>query len=105
MSTGKLASQAGHAFLDSYFQALQSRPMIATEYDGTKVVLVARDLEHLERAYEMAQLYGLPSALVIDSGHISLPFFTGTPIITAVGLGPCTRAEVQCITKHYQLLK
>jgi peptidyl-tRNA hydrolase len=109
MTPGKLAAQAGHAFLDSWRVAHQLDPGRASEYTedchGTKIVLVARRLSELEYAYDMAKRLNLPTALITDSGHIMLPHFDGNSIITALGIGPCLRHEINSISKKFQLVK
>lgn len=106
MSAGKLASQAGHAFLDAYDQCRKDYPDRAEEYNtsGTKVVLRAKSSEHLIRAEQEAKALGIPCSLIIDSGHIMPPYFDGNPIITALGIGPATRSEIKRITKRFQLV-
>ena len=105
MTTGKLASQAGHAFVDTADDCRNIDPTRYAAYTGTKVVVGARNEEQLLRAYEQAQQAGLPCALIIDSGHIMPPHFTGDPIVTALGIGPARRDEVHAITKKFQLVK
>src|SRR5262245_3524607 len=105
MSAGKLASQAGHAFLDAYLQTLQTNPPLAAEYKlehhGIKVCLEARSLHALQRAHEDARASGLPCALVTDLGYT---WFDGVPTITALGIGPTRQGQVQHITKRFRLL-
>jgi peptidyl-tRNA hydrolase len=105
MTTGKLASQAGHAFVDTADACKNKDPTRYAAYTGTKVVIEARDEEQLLRAYEQAKQAGLPCALIIDSGHILPPHFDGSPIITALGIGPAKRDEIHTITKRFQLVK
>jgi PTH2 family peptidyl-tRNA hydrolase len=109
MTQGKLASQAGHAYLDAYIRSVNHRPVVAGEYcqdgHGTKVCLGAINETALLHAYEQAQSAGLPCALIIDSGHIMLPHFDGNEVVTALGIGPCRRDEIQSITKKFQLIK
>jgi PTH2 family peptidyl-tRNA hydrolase len=83
-------------------------------YSGTKVVLLARDLDALQRAAYEAKAAGLPWALITDSGHV-LPAtfdgqawrqpFDGSPVVTALGLGPARRAEVRHITDRLALVR
>jgi PTH2 family peptidyl-tRNA hydrolase len=105
MSAGKLAAQAGHAYLDSYLQATADR---AAEYrgdsHGTKVCLCATSLDALLDAAEEALRAGVPHSLIIDSGHVMPPYFTGAPVVTALGLGPALRSEVRTITKRFALV-
>jgi PTH2 family peptidyl-tRNA hydrolase len=109
MPAGKLAAQAGHAYLNSYLKALQDRPEDACLYQadglGTKVCLVASSEFRLLRAYEEAQRAGLPCALIIDQHHVLPPHFDGSPIITALGIGPARKDDVRAITKRFSLLK
>jgi len=107
MPAGKLAAQAGHAFGDSFAQAQQSHPQIARDYrnpqrGGSKVVLRAKNQQHLINAYVLARELGLPCALVVDQHHILPPHFNGQPIITALGLGPCTKDQARAVTKKFQ---
>lgn len=106
MNAGKAASQAGHAFLDSF---LNAPPDIQFEYvatgHGTKVVLVAANELALQSIYYIAQDHELPCALVTDSGHVMPPHFDGSPIITAVGIGPTTREKADRIMCNLRLLE
>lgn len=108
MPSGKLAAQAGHAYLNSYLASLTSRPEIAAAYQrdgvGTKVCLEASNEFRLLRAYEEAQRAGIPCALIIDQHHILPPHFTGDPIITALGIGPARKGEIHPIVKRFSLL-
>jgi PTH2 family peptidyl-tRNA hydrolase len=108
MPPGKLAAQAGHAFLDAYLVALDRRPDDARAYrdgrHGTKVALRADCLEDLLIARSMADRAGIPAALITDSGHILPPSFDGAPIVTALGIGPAKRSEVRRITRHFALV-
>jgi len=106
MSSGKMAAQAGHAFLGSY---LASDEDIRNRYNldspGTKVCLAAGDLSELLVLRDYARDNGIPYFLVEDSGHILPPHFDGSPIVTALGLGPSPRREVEKLTRHLQLIK
>lgn len=100
MPPGKLAAQAGHAFTGAYLRAIDRDPNIRNLYEiddgpGTKVCLkIANEWKLLGLKHRIERL-GLPCYLVIDSGHIMPPHFTGEPIITALGIGPCRRDELQ----------
>lgn len=107
MGPGKLASQAGHAFVEALHVASHLTPQAANEYlsdpPGTKVVLRATSLSALTRAHDEARALGIPCSLITDSGHVLLPAFDGSPVVTALGLGPATRDQVRSITKRFQL--
>ncbi len=108
MSPGKTASQAGHAYVGAFISC-QDSALIAEYHKelpaspGTKVCLVAKNLDAIMRAKEQAELSGIPHFLVVDSGCPN--FFDGKPTITALGLGPAKKHEIKHITKRFQLLK
>ncbi len=107
MSTGKMASQAGHAFLGAFLQCPDDPRLADYHKDfpqspGTKVCLQARNLDQLLRAEHAAQCAGLSIFRVVDSGCES--FFDGQPVITALGIGPATKEEIHHITKKLKLL-
>jgi peptidyl-tRNA hydrolase len=107
MPAGKLAAQAGHAFGDSFAQAQILQPKVAQDYrnparGGSKVVLRAKNQQQLIKAYAQALELGVPCALIVDQHHILPPHFTGQPVITALGLGPCTKDQARAITKKFQ---
>ena len=104
MTNGKSASQSGHAFKLLTKNIIEDDPQLAREYFadgmGTNVVLKAKNLSAIKRAMYEAKAAGLFYALITDSGHIMLPHFDGSPIITALGIGPCRRSEIDHITKR-----
>jgi peptidyl-tRNA hydrolase, PTH2 family len=107
MTPGKIASQSGHAFLGAFLQCRDDSRLGEYHKDfpqspGTKVCLQARNLDQLLRAEQLARDAGLSIFRVVDSGCEN--FFGGRPIITALGIGPATRKEIQHITKKLKLL-
>lgn len=104
MPIGKLSAQAGHAFLESY---LKSDSQIQTEYRsdglGTKITLQARHLDDLLWAQYRCEQRGISCALIIDSEHVMPPHFNGSPIVTALGIGPVRREAISFITKKFKL--
>ena len=105
MSTGKTFSQAAHAYVNTI---LAADPQIVQQYQadglGTKVCLVARNLQELEYIYACALEAGITVTKITDSGHVMLPHFDGSPVTTAIGFGPCTREQCQEFTKRLKLL-
>lgn len=105
MPAGKLAAQAGHAYLESFFACQNMRPETAEAYrndpPGTKITLAAPSLEKLLDAYEQCKNKGIPCALITDEHHILPPHFDGKPIITALGIGPTLREESGSITNSF----
>ena len=98
-----MASQAGHAFLNSYLSAPKE---IQKEYRGeegigTKVCLECPNLGALIRCHQQAQELGLPSAYIVDTGNNG---FDGVPTATALGIGPVTKAQAPFL-KKFQLHK
>ena len=103
MDPGKIASQAGHAYLGA-FQASHGTPehsAYASLSPGTKVCLQG-NLAELGRALEKLKQHGIPHYLVVDSGCPN--FFAGQPVITALGAGPATKAQINSITRRFKLL-
>ena len=109
MPAGKLAAQAGHAYTDSLFNAMCVDLERAKSYrdrtrGGSKVTVKAKNQTQLIKAYQQAKDLGLPCALIVDQHHILPPHFDGTPTITAVGIGPCTKEECREITKKFRCI-
>lgn len=106
MDSGKIASQAGHAYLGAFINANNKlQEAYHSEFPqspGTKVCLTAKNLDHLLRAKEEAEAAGIPTYLVTDSGCEN--FFNGEPTITALGLGPACKDQIKHITKRFQLM-
>ena len=108
MDSGKIASQCGHAYLGAFINPAND-PAILAEYHadyphspGTKVCLACKSLPALLRAEAEAQEAGISTFKVTDSGCAN--FFDGRPIVTALGIGPATKSQIQHITKRFQLL-
>jgi peptidyl-tRNA hydrolase len=106
MSSGKIASQAGHAYLGAFLRCQELNPQLLAEYvkdfPGTKVCLKAKNLDALLRAQTQAECSGIPCSLITDSGCPN--FFNGRPIVTAIGLGPANENQIKHITRRFQLL-
>ena len=105
MTPGKMASQAGHAYLGVFLDAQRSNSVQAAEYasesPGTKVCLQG-SLPQIAHALSQAKALGVPFFVVIDSGCQN--FFEGAPTLTAFGFGPATDEQVKPITKKLKLL-
>ena len=104
MSMGKAAAQAGHAYTNSLLTALKDTPELAEQYEqigaiGTKICLKAKSLMQIRMAHDKAIRLGLPCSLITDSGHIMPPHFDGSPIITALGIGPLTKENSKFLSK------
>ena len=107
MTAGKMAAQAGHAFLGAFLKCTEESRLANYHKDfpqspGTKVCLQARNLDQLLRTEHAAQSAGFSIFRVVDSGCEN--FFGGQPVITALGIGPATKDQIQGITKKLKLL-
>lgn len=104
MSPGKTAAQAGHAYLDAGLICFETDPERFRSYKtnhGIKICLKAKSEHALRRAYDDARRLGIPCSLITDLGYT---VFEGKPTITALGIGPARRSEIESITKRFNLL-
>lgn len=98
MPTGKAAAQAGHAFLGAFTQAPKHlQDAYHADGIGTKITLQA-NLAQLNQLATAAPLRGIPAFTVVDSGHVCKPHFDGSKIITALGIGPVTKADAKFLS-------
>lgn len=111
MTPGKMASQACHAAKNCVLLASRRDPELLRVYQGpdfigTQVILKAKNQGAIERAYEAAQEAGLITSLIVDKNHI-MPgtAFDGNPIVTALGIGPCTKEQAHAITRKFSAVK
>jgi peptidyl-tRNA hydrolase len=109
METGKIVSQAGHAYVGAIIQAQIQNSDIVSQYHkdfpsspGTKICLKVKSLEKLLQVEELAKISNIPYFRVVDSGCAN--FFNGEPTVTALGIGPATKSQIHHITKKFQLL-
>ena len=107
MPPGKLSAQAGHAYTESLFDCLDKRPQDAERYRrkvnaGSKVTLYCKNESAILELQHHCKAAGVPHALFTDDGHVMLPHFDGSPVVTALGLGPLTRAEAKPLVKKFK---
>ena len=107
MTCGKMCSQSSHAALGTYLQCKDLTSIAAYHCDfpaspGTKVCLQVSNLDQLLRAEHLAQEAGLSFYRVVDSGCSN--FYNGEPTITALGIGPATKSQIQHITRRFKLM-
>ena len=94
MTAGKAASQAGHAFLDSFLKSSsENKDAYVTPAGGTKVVLAVDSEARLREIYGNALKLGLPASLIEDDG-----------IATAAGIGPAPRHLIRPLTRRLSLM-
>lgn len=86
MSNGKLAAQAGHIAQETI---LLAPPHIKDEYRGsgmgTKLMMYGK-LKDICKIAQQASDDGKIIGIGCDRGHIMLPYFTGEPVITGIGI-------------------
>jgi len=109
MPLGKAGAQLGHGFEYTLTHCEWFDPKSAERYKqqnnaGSKVCMESKNQSQLIKAYGMARELGLPCSLVVDEHHVLPPHFDGEPIVTALGIGPCTKAQAKEITKRFQCL-
>lgn len=100
MTPGKAVSQGGHAFEESFVKADRATGLSYLNAGATKIVLEAPDLPAIQSIYDKALAADVPCYLVVEEGHVMPPVFDGSPIVTAVGIGPVARCKVRHITKR-----
>lgn len=110
MTPGKLASQACHGAKNCVLLAQKYAPDLLQTYQGlefigTQIILKAKNEAAILRAFEEAKAAGLICSLIVDKHHVMLPHFTGDPIITGLGIGPCTREQAHPITKRFGVVQ
>ena len=107
MSSGKAIAQAGHAFLGAFLNSIDRYPDLAAAYGqlnpGTKITLDGGSGKALERLHDKLIFSGHPCSLIIDKDHIELPDFDGSPVITALGVGPISRADAKKLLGKFAL--
>lgn len=108
MPPGKLAAQAGHAFLGAFLLSQQQPSPAFRRYKelspGTKIVLEARDRKHLVACQARLEADGMSVYRVVDQGHVLPPHFDASPICTAIGFGPTSRREVSDVVDDIALV-
>lgn len=102
MNIGKACSQAGHAYLQAYKQANSYRRNLYDQNGlGTKICLSCPTLDKLLICYEKIKELNIPCALIEDTGRNTT--FNGIPTISALGIGPVFKNEVNHILKKFNL--
>jgi len=107
MTSGKAIAQAGHAYTQTLLHALKVDAPLAQDYarlePGTKIALDGGDASRLEAIARKLDARGIPNRLIIDHGHVELPHFDGSPVLTALGVGPIDRATARKLLSSLRL--
>jgi len=102
ISEGKRAVQVAHGALEAAQVAREKNDKWFREWrrEGQrKVVLKARDLEHLRALHEKAKSLKLPCAMIDDAGLTEVP--PGTT--TCLGIGPAPEHLIDQVTGNLPL--
>jgi peptidyl-tRNA hydrolase len=107
MPPGKLSAQAGHAYTASLFECIDQNSDHARRYrqghnGGSKVTLFCRNEREIRELEVRCKAAGVPHALFTDEGHVLLPHFDGSPVVTALGIGPLRRADAKPLVKKFR---
>jgi PTH2 family peptidyl-tRNA hydrolase len=97
ISPGKMAAQVAHAAVSCALSAKAKKPVWFSAWyrEGQrKVVVRAKDLEHLRFLAEKAAKAGLSISMITDAGLTELPPNT----TTCLGIGPAPQDKVDPIT-------
>jgi len=70
---------------------------------GAKVCLNGGSHAEMLRLLDRLAATPLPYVKIVDSGHVELPDFDGSPVLTAIGIGPIRRAEAPPFLKRLPL--
>lgn len=103
MGRGKIAAQAAHASLMSFFEAERTNRNVTKKWldNGEKKIVLKVDSEEaLIKLYNAFNFKKVPCALVTDAGLTEVP--RGSK--TALGVGPWMSDEFSDITDRLKLL-
>ncbi|MCL4381956.1 peptidyl-tRNA hydrolase Pth2 [Candidatus Marsarchaeota archaeon] len=103
MSKGKIAAQAAHASLMSFFEAEKRDKEVTREWlekGEKKIVLKVSDEDSLIKLYNAFKFKKVPCALVTDAGLTEIP--PGSK--TALGIGPWYGSAINEFTSMLKLL-
>ena len=103
MGRGKMAAQAGHAFVIGAERVRKTRPDWYMEWCDSgqkKIVLKVSGLESLHGLKKNAVRAGLPCDEISDAGHTQLD--PGT--VTCMSIGPAPEGAIDRVTGGLKLL-
>ena len=102
MSPGKMAAQVAHA---ACLAQRGSKPEIVDDWYKfgfyTKLVMEARDADHINTIERYLKERGIKSFIVIDEGHTEIPKHT----VTALGVEIIDKNELGEIFQEFKLFK
>lgn len=97
---GKLAAQCSHASVDSVIKSDKKIVELWKKEGGKKIVLKVKDEKELFKYKQMAEDFGLKTALIKDAGHTVVE--PGT--ITCLGIGPDEEEKIDRISGKLKMM-
>lgn len=95
LSPGKAAAKLGQAMVNAFNKATpEQQKRYLADGEGTQVVLLAKDQEHLLRLHAAASGHDFPTSIVIEGGKVM-----------AIGVGPVHRELLRPITSELPRMK
>ena len=101
LSKGKLAAQAAHGAVAAYLKADKSAASAWLREGQKKVVLKAKNLEHLRELKAKCEKMGINAVLISDAGRTEVK--SGTATVLAIG--PDKEEKINKVTGSLPLLK
>ncbi len=97
---GKLAAQVGHASVDAALKSDKKIVELWKNDGGKKIVLKVNDENELFKYKQMAEHFGLKTALITDAGHTVVE--PGT--ITCLGIGPDEEKKIDNVSGKLKMM-
>ena len=97
---GKLAAQSSHASVDATLKSDKKIVEMWKKEGAKKVVLKVKDEKELFKYKQMAEDFGLKTALITDAGHTVLE--PGT--ITCLGIGPDLEEKIDKVSGKLKMM-
>ena len=97
---GKASSQVAHASVDATLKSDKKIVDLWKKEGGKKIILKVKDEKELWKYKQMAEDFGLKTALIKDAGHTVLE--PGT--ITCLGIGPDEEDKVDEVTGKLKMM-
>lgn len=97
---GKLSSQVAHASVDVTLKSDKKIVEMWKKEGAKKIVLKVKDDKELFKYKQMAEDFGLKTALITDAGHTVLE--PGT--ITCLGIGPDLEEKIDKVSGKLKMV-
>ena len=97
---GKMAVQCSHASVDATLKSDKKIVEMWKKEGAKKVVLKVKDEKELFKYKQMAEDFGLKTALITDAGHTVLE--PGT--ITCLGIGPDLEEKIDKVSGKLKMM-